>query len=111
MWLISLAAVFPRFVPHCVASGELSADEELSDLTITGAELLDQHEFINHPLKSSIQKALDIDLTQELDFFAYLKVMTVFNVLGPLEPKVNLLFQLFQPDITQDRGTLIIIVY
>ena len=81
----------------CGSPGEISPDQELSELTITGADLLDQHEFINHPLKSSIQRALGIELRQELDFFAYLKVMTVFNVMGPLEPKVNLLFQLFQP--------------
>ena len=35
-------------------SPELESDRALAELAITGADVLDQHEFINHPLMETI---------------------------------------------------------
>ena len=74
---------------------ELESDQALAELTITGADVLDQHEFINHPLRETIGRALEIEPARQLDFFGYLEVMSVFNVLGSITPKTKFMFQMF----------------
>jgi len=83
---------------------ELESDRALAELTITGADVLDQHEFINHPLRETIGRALEVDPAQQLDFFAYLEVMSVFNVLGPVNPKTKFMFQMFHSNFQSNTA-------
>jgi len=93
-------------LPNAGGERELRRDQGLAELTITGADVLEQHEFINHPLREMLGRALNIKPDQQLDFFGFVDVMSVFNVMGPIDPKMKLIFKLFHTDADSTQDSL-----
>jgi len=78
----------------------LSPTGILDQTTISTEQFLQQHEFINHPLKGNIAIAMELKPGESMDFFTYIKKMDVFNVLGSLEPKTEFMFTMYDPEHT-----------
>merc|ERR1711865_464892 len=73
-----------------------SGSTKLAGLTISGADVLRQHEFVNHPLKRSVGRALGLKPDQQLDFFGFVQMMALMNVMGPTEPKTKFMFHMLK---------------